>query len=147
MTTLSTEQSAHLLEAIKHTRVYWPVLLALSTGMRRGEIFALRWKNVDLARGTLCVMESLEQTKVGIRFKAPKSDRTRVIKLPTFAVEELRRLKREQAEQLLTLGVWQIGETLVCGTCRWPPVAAAKRHASVHPSGFSDGGRSSRAVP
>jgi integrase len=114
MTTLSTEQSAHLLEAIKHTRIYWPVLLALSTGMRRGEVFALRWKNVDLARETLCVMESLEQTKAGIRFKAPKTDRTRVIVLPTFAVEELRRLKREQAEQLLMLGVRQTGETLVC---------------------------------
>jgi integrase len=34
--------------------------------------------------------------------------------LPTFAVEELRRLKREQAVQLLMLGVRQTGETLVC---------------------------------
>jgi integrase len=42
MITLSTDQSARLLAAIKHTRIYWPVLLALSTGMRRGEIFALR---------------------------------------------------------------------------------------------------------
>jgi integrase len=42
MTTLSPDQSARLLAAIKHTRIYWPVLLALSTGMRRGEVFALR---------------------------------------------------------------------------------------------------------
>jgi integrase len=56
MTILSADQSARLLAAIKHTRTYWPVLLALSTGMRRGEVFALRWKNVDLER----VMESLE---------------------------------------------------------------------------------------
>src|SRR5262249_36533013 len=73
MVTLSPEQSARLLEAIKHTRFYWPVLLALSTGMRRGETLALRWKNVDLERGTLRVVESLEQTKSGIRFKAPKT--------------------------------------------------------------------------
>ena len=38
MTTLSTEQSARLLETIRHIRLYWPVLSALSTGMRRGEI-------------------------------------------------------------------------------------------------------------
>jgi integrase len=116
MMTLSAEQSARLLEAIRHTRVYWPVLLALSTGMRRGEVLALRWKNVDFERGMLRVMESLEQTKAGIRFKAPKTDRTRVITLPSFAIEELRRLKREQAEELLMIGVRQIGETLAC--CR-----------------------------
>ena len=61
MKTLTAEQSAKLLEAIAHSRVYWPVLLALATGMRRGEVLAVRWKNVDLERGTLCVVESLEQ--------------------------------------------------------------------------------------
>jgi len=114
MTTLSADQSARLLAAIKHTRIYWPVLLALSTGMRRGEVFALRWKNVDLERGSLRVTESLEQTKAGIRFKAPKTERTRAITLPVFAVDELRRFKRQQAEELLTLGIRQSGETLVC---------------------------------
>jgi integrase len=124
MTTLSADQSARLLAAIKHTRVYWPVLLALSTGMRRGEVFALRWKNVDLERGSLRVMESLEQTKAGIRFKAPKTDRTRAITLPAFSVDELRRLKRQQAEELLILGIRQSGETLVCADLlpNFPPV-------------------------
>jgi integrase len=114
MIPLSTDQSARLLAAIKHTRIYWPVLLALSTGMRRGEIFALRWKNVELEHGTLRVMESVEQTKDGIRFKAPKTERTRVVTLPAFAINELHRLKCEQAEQLLGLGIRQSGDTLVC---------------------------------
>jgi integrase len=116
LTTLTVEQSARLLESIKDTHIYWPVLLALTTGMRRGEIFALRWKNVELDRGTLRVMESLEQTRAGLRFKAPKTDRTRAITLPAFVVDELRRLKRNQAETLLRLGIRQSGETLVC--CR-----------------------------
>jgi integrase len=115
MVTLSFEQSARLLEAIKHTRVYWPVLLALSTGMRRGETLALRWKNLDLDRGILRVVESLEQTKCGIRFKTPKTDRARVVTLPAFAAEALRRHKRQQAEELLLGGVRQTGENLVCG--------------------------------
>jgi integrase len=116
MTTLTAEQPARLLAAIAQARMYWPVLLALVTGMRRGEILALRWKNVDFERATLRVVESLEQTKKGLRFKAPKSDRHRAITLPAFAVEELRRLKRQQAEELLMLGIRQNGETLVC--CR-----------------------------
>lgn len=121
MATLDAEQSARLLEAIAHSRVYWPVLLALSTGMRRGEVLAVRWKNVDLDRATLRVMESLEQTKTAIRFKAPKTDRTRTITLPAYAVEELRRLRRQQAEELLKLGVRQTGETLLCARADGEP--------------------------
>src|SRR5262249_34869593 len=116
MTTLTTEEAARLLRAIKHTRVYWPVLLAISTGMRRGEVLALRWKNVDFERGTVRVVESLEQIKGkgNIRFKAPKSERHRAITVPAFAIDELRKLKRQQSEGLLALGVRQTGETLVC---------------------------------
>ncbi len=121
MATLDADQSARLLEAIAHSRVYWPVLLALSTGMRRGEVLAVRWKNVDLDRATLRVMESLEQTKTGIRFKAPKTDRTRTITLPAYAVEELRRLRRQQAEDLPALGVRQTGETLLCARADGEP--------------------------
>jgi integrase len=114
--TLTVEQSVELLEAVRHARIYWPVLLALSTGMRRGEILALRWKNVDLDSGTIRVVESLEQTKTGIRFKPPKSGRTRAVALPGLAIEELRRLRLQQAQELLVLGVRQNGDTLVC--CR-----------------------------
>jgi len=116
MVTSTAEKSELLLEGIKDTRTYWPVMVALATGMRRGEIVALRWKNVDLDRGVLRVVQSLEQTKAGLRFKDTKNSRNRSITLPKFAIEELRRLKREQAEELLLLGIRQTGETLVC--CR-----------------------------
>jgi integrase len=36
-----------------HLHIYWPVLIALSTGARRGEALALRWRHVDLDHGTL----------------------------------------------------------------------------------------------
>lgn len=44
--------------------------------MRRGEIVALRWKNVDLVAGPISVEQSAEQTKAGVRYKEPKSART-----------------------------------------------------------------------
>jgi integrase len=118
----TAEQSQRLLAAIQHTRVHWPALIALATGMRRGEILALRWHNVDLDRGSVRVVESLEQTKAGLRFKAPKSEKARVITLPAFAVDEVRRLKREQAEELLRLGIRQQGDTLLCARSDGAPM-------------------------
>jgi integrase len=122
MTALTAEQSQQMLDAIRRNRVYWPVLLALATGMRRGEILALRWGNVDLDRSSLRVVESLEQTKAGLRFKAPKSEKARAVTLPAFAGDELRRLKREQAEELLRLGVRQDSTSLVCARADGEPM-------------------------
>ena len=76
---------------------------------------------VDLDRGTLRVVESLEQTKAGLRFKSPKTDRNRAINLPAFAIAELNKLKRQQAEELLALGIRQTGQTLVCARAEGEP--------------------------
>ncbi len=122
MAVLTADQAQTLLAAIRHTRVYWPVLMALATGMRRGEILALRWRNVDLERGCFRVVESLEQTKAGLRVKAPKSEKARVVTLPAFAIDELHRLKRTQAEELLKLGVRQSGDTLLCARADGEPM-------------------------
>jgi hypothetical protein len=42
-------------------------------GLRRGEIAALRWRNVNLGGAQLALTESAEQTKAGVRYKKPKS--------------------------------------------------------------------------
>ncbi|MDX2027174.1 MAG: tyrosine-type recombinase/integrase [Alphaproteobacteria bacterium] len=128
ITTLTVEQSAILLNAIQGTRLYWLVLLALTTGMRRGEILALRWKNVDFDKKTVRIVESLEQTKKGIRFKAPKTERSRAVILPAYAVEQLIEWKARQAEELVDNGAVQTENTLVCaardGQPLWPSSAS-----------------------
>jgi integrase len=124
ITTLTVEQSAILLETLRGKNIYWPVLFALTTGMRRGEILALRWKNVDIEKKTVRVVESLEQTKKGIRFKAPKTERTRAVILPDYAVDELKTLKEQQAKEFSELKIDQTADTLVCarfdGSATWP---------------------------
>lgn len=140
MATLTVDQSAALLDAIQHRRVYWPVLVALATGMRRGEILALRWRHIDLDGGSVRVVESLEQTKLGLRFKPPKSGKARAVTLPGYATEELRRLMREQAEELLRLGVRQGGDTLLCARADGSPMPPRSlTHEFAKVSGRTDG--------
>jgi integrase len=66
--------------------------VALDTGARQGELFALRWRDVDLSRGQLVIRASISQA--GRRRKEPKSRRgTRPIDLSPSVVERLRARK------------------------------------------------------
>jgi integrase len=92
-----------------------PALVALFTGMRRGELLALRWGNVDLDDETIQVRESLEETKAGLRFKTPKSRAgVRDITLPAIVVDTLRAHRKALLERRLLLGQGKLtGQDLV----------------------------------
>jgi integrase len=122
MRTLDATQSATLLNRVRGDRLYLPIMLALATGMRRNEILALRWRNIDLSKGSLQIAVAFEQRGHSLRLKPPKNGAGRAITLPAFAVAELRRRKREQAEKLLQLGIRQNGDTLVCAEADGSPL-------------------------
>jgi integrase len=94
---LTTEETAQLLERCQGEPLYPAVMLAIFSGMRRGEILALRWEDVSLETGTIHVQQSIEETvEAGARFKEPKTPESRrAIKLPSVAVNELRRIRSE----------------------------------------------------
>jgi integrase len=98
-------QTAELIELFRGLALFVPVLLAVLCGLRRGEICALRWRNVDLAAGQISVVESLEQTKAGLRFKSPKSGKGRTVALSAIVVDELRAHRVKRAQELLRLGI------------------------------------------
>ena len=109
--------TATALELVRPWRVHVPVLLAALCGLRRGEIAALRWRNIDLTRNTgaqLAVVASAEQTKAGVRYKQPKNGKGRTVALPLIMVAELRAWRLKQAEELLRLGVRLTDDTFVC---------------------------------
>jgi integrase len=114
MRALDTAETAALLEAARSYRLFIPVMLAVTCGLRRGEICALRWRNVRLS-GTpqLGIIGSTEQTKAGTREKDTKSGRARAVALTELAIEELRRHKLRQAEELLRLAVRQTDDMFV----------------------------------
>jgi integrase len=78
---LSSVQIGDVLTKLEGHPLYTITVLALAAGMRRGELLALQWGDVNGA--SIQVERSLEETKAGLRFKPPKTKHgRRVITLP-----------------------------------------------------------------
>ena len=105
---LKADEIDTVLAALKDYWLETISVLAISTGARRGEILALTWTHVDLDAGTIKIERSLEQTKTGLRFKAPKAAKgKRTVSLPPIAVDALRSHRRRQLELRLAPWSWQ----------------------------------------
>lgn len=96
---LTREEIYKLLEGAKTKYFYEAIFLAINTGMRRGEIFGLRWCDVDFTNQTFSIRQTLQRLKgEGLVFrKATKTDGSR----RSIAVSEavLNMLKTERAKQ------------------------------------------------
>ena len=132
MKVLDEHQMAHLLEFCKgRTMFYMPIMVAIYTGMRKGEIIALRWKDVDFDRTQIHVRQAVQAVSGGLVFKEPKTQKgRRIIDLPSLAVDELRCHKVEQAKNKLRLGPAYQDYDLVCAKPNGQP---------MHPICVSDG--------
>ncbi len=105
MKVLDEAQTARLLTVAEGTRFYLPVLVAVTTGLRRGEVLGLRWEDIDLDAGMLSVRQSLGQTRQGPQFKPPKTEKSRRgVSLPALTTEALRRHREEQQKEKVLLG-------------------------------------------
>lgn len=77
---------ADVVAAIGRLPLEWPKVafsIALYTGMRRGEIAALRWKDLDLGCGTLWVRRAIGSDDDGTYVKPPKSNKPRDVPVPS----------------------------------------------------------------
>jgi integrase len=106
---LKADEVAPVLEALKGHWLEPIAIVALATGQRRGELLALTWGSVDLQRGLMTISRSLEQTRAGLAFKAPKTKSgRREIGLPPIAIEALQAHRVRQLEMRLRLGLGKL---------------------------------------
>ena len=108
-TVLSIEQAHTLLRQIKNHRMEALFTLAIVTGMRCGELLALRWQDIDLATCSLQVKRTVNYIKgYGHVESEPKTIKSRrQIRLPLFVVEVLLRHRTRQEEQRrASVDVW-----------------------------------------
>lgn len=95
--------------------------LALDTGMRRGELCALRWRDVDLDEGVVRVRRALAEAHATDTYcgetleeKLPKSNRSnRDVTIPEGTVEFLRHHKQMQLYRLMYNDIEQGEDTPV----------------------------------
>lgn len=114
MGTLTPEQAGRLMETAKKHRLYVPICLSLLCALRKGEVFGLRWEDLDLGDGLLRVRRSAEYPSTGPALKEPKSGRARVVKMPELMVEILREHQKKQREWIDAQGSEYSDQGLVC---------------------------------
>jgi len=101
-----TPQEAEVMLKIASTCKYLDCInFALQTGMRRGEILAVKWGDLDMQRSVLSVSKSLTQINGEISEKTTKTrSGRRTIDLMTTTIDLLKKIKAEQAQNRLFLG-------------------------------------------
>jgi integrase len=125
MKALTEAETAALLRVAEGSSLYLPILVAVVTGLRRGELLSVRWSDIEFGTGETSIQRTLEQTSEGLRFKEPKTQKaSRTVTIPAIAVDALKAHKVHQAERRLMLGPAYEDHGLVFARddgSPWPP--------------------------
>ncbi|GAC1504657.1 MAG: hypothetical protein NVS2B12_17590 [Ktedonobacteraceae bacterium] len=118
---LTVEQAQRLLDAAQGHTLEAMIVLAVLTGMRRGELLALHWEDINFSKGTIHIHRSLSYKNPDgngcvYREELPKTAAgMRTIPLPDVALEALKAHQARQREQRLQAGaVWKHPDLVFC---------------------------------
>jgi integrase len=123
MVALSADETRRLLEAAGGDRLEAFYVLAVHTGMRQGEMLALRWQDVDLENAVVSVRRTLTRSGGRVVFGEPKTNKSRrSIRLTQQAVEALRSHLERQLRDMEILGDRYQDQGLVFTTDTGAPI-------------------------
>jgi integrase len=102
---LEFAEAKRLLKVIDGERLEALYVLAMTTGLRRGELLALRWDDIDFGSRQLRVCRALQRVDGRLQIVEPKtSSARRTVVLPQLAVRHLQQHKERQDGERLALG-------------------------------------------
>jgi integrase len=109
MRALSPDEARRVLEAAAGDRFEALYVLAMTTGMRQGELLGLRWRDVDVDTRSVRVTGSLQYIPgQGLRVSSPKTARSRRnVLLSELAAGALRRHRRRQDVERQGSAEWE----------------------------------------
>ena len=116
MMAFDREQARRLLDAARDDRLEALYVLAVTAGLRQGELLGLKWADLDLEEGTLSVRRSLRIDKDGAHYTEGKRDRSRRrIELGAGTVGALRTHRKRQVEERVRYGgLWEDHSLVFC---------------------------------
>lgn len=105
---LTMEQARVLMNHVRGHRLEVLLALAVVTGMRRGELLALRWANIDFERGKLFVLHSVDLIAGHgyVEGKPKTAAGRRAVSLPAFLLDMLELHHARQLEQKAAVVDW-----------------------------------------
>ena len=110
-------EAVQMLEKARGTDMEAVLHLAVGLGMRRGELLALRWQDIDFERNQLSVRQNLVYIDGEYIFRLPKSEAgIRTIDMPSSLSVVLKKHRKKQLEYKLFYGKEYKDNDLVC--CR-----------------------------
>lgn len=125
------------LDKLKEHRMYVAFVVELTTGLRRGELIGLKWKDLDQETGTIKIRRQISRITQDdgstimdyAPLKTPSAYRT--IKLPAIALSELKAHKARQAQEKLLAGKIYTKEDLIfCST--WGEKLDSRHLYNIH---------------
>jgi integrase len=123
MKTWNPEEVRVFLEAISSNRLGAAYFLAVTTGMRRGEVLGLRWVDIDFSTKRLAVRQTIVQVNYVITRGTPKTARgRRSISLDMATVAVLQEHRRRQKSECQAVGDRYNDEGLVFAKLDGSPV-------------------------
>lgn len=118
ITVWTLDEAKRFLDHSQKRKFFIGYVLAIYTGMRRGEIIGLRWSDINLENNTLSIKQTLTYSNGKGYFKEPKTKGSkRTITIPEYAVQCLKKHKAKQNEYRLKLGEAYEDHDLV--VCSW----------------------------
>ncbi|WP_310877591.1 site-specific integrase [Priestia megaterium] len=132
-TSVYNQKEANLLfDCLIKEKLMWQIMItiAITTGLRRGELLGLEWKHIDLEKGTIQVRQTISYAK-GYIIKEPKTKGSvRTIAMPLFLVQQIKPYKHLVNQERIKAGeLWEGGEYFFVFSC-W-------HGKPLHPSGVT----------
>lgn len=112
---LTDKQTEELIKVAKGSDIYIPIMIAIYTGARRGEILGLNWSNVNLEKGYIKIVDSLCAIQKGLIIKEPKTKSgIRTIAISSELIKILKQHKITQMKNKLLFGNLYQDNNMVC---------------------------------
>jgi integrase len=111
------EDIPEFLDAFRDTDIFVAVMLALTLGLRRGEVLGLCWEDVDYRNNTISINQTITHGKHGLTFTTPKTESSRrTILVSEKLIQLLKEHRKDQDEMREFFGRGYMENNLV--NCR-----------------------------